>query len=85
MLTDTTRVTQLFSFQTSTGFSNVLDLWMFKYNIDGTFMGSEVLTTQLQLCRTNFNDGVDFKTFGSNFYNDCNFDLNSLLSSEIET
>jgi hypothetical protein len=54
---------------------------MGKYHLNGTFMGFEKLTTQLQLCSATMEDGIEFRRFGVTIINECNFDLTLLVGN----
>ena len=50
-----------------------LEFYVFKFAIDGSFRGSELLQTQFQLCPHSLNDGLTFRSFGISFINRLKF------------
>eukprot|EP01017_Pseudomicrothorax_dubius_P046148 TRINITY_DN8091_c0_g2_i7.p1 TRINITY_DN8091_c0_g2~~TRINITY_DN8091_c0_g2_i7.p1 ORF type:complete len:792 (+),score=112.76 TRINITY_DN8091_c0_g2_i7:56-2431(+) len=64
-----------------TGEVNKLQFFVTKYSVDGRFLGTEALTSQLQLCPFALRDAEDFKTFGYSFYKSCTIDLSTYLQT----
>ena len=60
---------------------NYLNFKLAAYHLNGTFMGFEELTNQLQLCSSGRKDGMEFRRFGVSVNIDCEFDLTQLLLS----
>ena len=67
----------------SNGKINILKFKLAKYTLEGDFVGYEDLTTQLQLCSSSLEDGVDYRRFGVTMTNACKFDLNQLVSDNL--
>jgi hypothetical protein len=72
-LNDTTRIKFQVSFDpnvmNNTGFVNLLQLYVSKYDIYGNYYGIEPLTTQFMLCKANYDDGISFRSFGTTIEN----------------
>ena len=65
-----TSFTEVISFD-STSIYHFLEFYIFKFAIDGSFKGSELLQTQFQMCPHSINDGLTFRSFGVSFINRC--------------
>lgn len=59
---------------------NQLQFYLRKYDINGNYLGEELLNTQLQLCSKTYEDGIYYRSFGTTIVNKCNIDLNSFVS-----
>lgn len=67
----------------SSGYINLLSFKLAKYDINGTFLSFDDLTTQLMICSQSLADGVDFWRFGITIQTSCTFDLTNLLGNNI--
>jgi len=63
-----TAFTETISFDTASQY-HYFEFYVFKFSLDGTFKGSELLRTQFQLCPHSLNDGLTFRRFGVSFEN----------------
>jgi hypothetical protein len=57
---------------------NRFQYYLSKYDIVGNYMGTELLTTQLQFCSKSLEDGFNYKSFGTTIVNACNINLSEL-------
>jgi meckelin len=77
------QMTVSFNSDPEAGAVNMLEYWVAKYTVDGTFLGFEELNDQLFLCpTTSATFGKNFRQFGTNFQNSCLYDLSNLLTEE---
>ena len=62
---------------------NMLSFKLAKYDLNGTFMGFEALSTQLNLCGNSRDDGIDFRRFGVTIVDECTFDISTLIGDNV--
>lgn len=65
--------------------TNKLLFYIAKYDIFGKYLGMSELTTELELCSTSYEDGIQFRSFGSTIINRCNIDLTQYFSRSNHT
>ena len=53
-----------------------------KYAMDGTWLGFEDLTDQLQLCPNDPERAVSYLQFGNSYLNECNFNLHNVIDGD---
>jgi meckelin len=61
--------------------TGTLKFKLFSYSFNGTFLGSQALGSQLQLCGGDAKLLTHFLRFGTNFENSCQLDLTPFLSA----
>lgn len=57
-----------------------LTFYLARYAMNGTFLGFQLLKTQLSLCPMNYNDVLNMLKFGAVTENTCDFYLNELVN-----
>ena len=81
VINDTTRIQFEVSFDpTDTVNVNQLEFYLAKYDINGNFLGMDLLTTDLEFCTRSYEDGILWRSFGSTIVNKCDVDMSLYLS-----
>jgi meckelin len=68
-------------FTSSTGVTNSLSFVLAKYTLNGTFLGTEPLALQLQLCQGQPSSQIQFLNFGTSYQLTCSLNLNALMAA----
>ena len=76
--------TQKIGFQVSFDFNDTINVNQFqyyvaKYNINGTFLGMDPLTTEFEFCSKSYDDGVRYRSFGNTIIQNCYINLAQYL------
>ncbi len=64
---------------------NRFQYFIAKYDIYGNYFGMAELTTELELCSETFEDGFEFRSFGTTIENRCNINLAKYLNRNYTT
>eukprot|EP00343_Euplotes_focardii_P000821 CAMPEP_0205803036 /NCGR_PEP_ID=MMETSP0205-20121125/5557_1 /ASSEMBLY_ACC=CAM_ASM_000278 /TAXON_ID=36767 /ORGANISM="Euplotes focardii, Strain TN1" /LENGTH=196 /DNA_ID=CAMNT_0053070447 /DNA_START=710 /DNA_END=1297 /DNA_ORIENTATION=+ len=54
------------------------------YNLEGDFLGFQNLSTQLQLCPAAYEDGMDWRRFGTSVEAECYYNISQLIDTSIQ-
>lgn len=81
VINSTTKINFEVSFEPNDSINvNMLQLYIAKYDILGNYLGMKILTTELQLCSNSYEDGYEFRSFGTTIINRCNIDLSKYIT-----
>jgi meckelin len=58
---------------------NQLQFFIAKYDIFGKYLGMTLLTNELELCSNTYEDGYEYRSFGTTIINRCNINLSKFL------
>lgn len=62
--------------------TSTLSFYLGRYDINGTFLGFEILRDQLNLCPLTYDDVLNMMRFGAVTESSCEFELSKLLDQE---
>lgn len=80
VINDTTKVQFTVSFDPNdTVDVNKLEFYIAKYDILGNYLGMTLLTNELELCSNTYEDGYEYRSFGTTIINECNLDMSKFL------
>jgi len=77
---DSTLVSKL-AYEATAGYTHSLLFKLAKYAFNGTYLGQEDLTDQLQVCGGHYDVMTRWMKFGTQFFNGCNVRLTSIINS----
>jgi len=75
-------LTSVMAFDAIDGYVHSLRFVVTKYAFNGTYLGQEDLTTQLQLCGGHYDKMTRWLSFGVWFQNSCNLRVDSIINSD---
>ena len=82
--TPDTTLASIMAFDAIDGYVNTLDFRLVRYALNGTYLGYQNLTTQLQLCGGHYDTMTRWMQFGVQYVNSCNLRIESIITNSDE-